>query len=239
MDPSVRAALGVSHLARLPDPTLHRLLARARLVRVPAGSVTHREGDAAELLELVVDGLIRVFVTAPDGRSLTVRYARRGALLGVVTMYTTGSRLPAGTQAVVDTELLRLSPDVMRRAAAEDARVADALLHDLAERVLSFIHEIPDGAFTSVRQRIARHLLDLASREAGAAGGRSPVLTVRISQRDLAQAVGSVREVVVRVLHDLRESGVITTHTDHIEVLDPARLSLEQGGTWVTPGRPR
>ena len=59
--------------------------------------------------------------------------------------------------------------------------------------MLSFIHEIPDGAFTSVRQRIARHLLDLASREVGAEGRASPVLTVRVSQRDLAQAVGSVR----------------------------------------------
>ncbi len=86
MDTSLRAALGVSPLARLPDPTLHRLLTRTRLVRVPAGSVTHREGDAAEFLELVADGLVRVFVTAPDGRILTVRYARRGALLGVVTM---------------------------------------------------------------------------------------------------------------------------------------------------------
>jgi hypothetical protein len=85
VDTGIRATLGVSHLARLPYPPLHRLLTRARLVRVPAGSVTHREGDAAELLELVVDGLVRVFVTAPDGRSLTVRYARRGALLGVVT----------------------------------------------------------------------------------------------------------------------------------------------------------
>jgi CRP/FNR family transcriptional regulator len=239
VDTGVRAALAASSLARLPDPTLHRLLTRARLVRVPAGSVTHREGEIAELLELVVDGLVRVFVTAPDGRSLTVRYARRGALLGIVTMYTTGFRLPAGTQAVMDTELLRLSPDVMRLAAAEDARVADALLHDLADRVLSFIREIPDGAFTSVRQRIARHLLDLASQEVRAARGTPPVLTVRVSQRDLAQAVGSVREVVVRVLHDLRESGVITTHTDHIDILDPARLSLEQGGTWVPSGRPR
>ncbi len=65
------------------------------------------------------------------------------------------------------------------------------------------------------------------------------MLTVRVGQRDLAQAVGSVREVVVRVLHDLRECGVLTTYTDHIEILDPARLSLEQGGTWVTSGRPR
>jgi CRP/FNR family transcriptional regulator, cyclic AMP receptor protein len=40
-----------------------------------------------------------------------------------------------------------------------------------------------------------------------------------------------VREVVVRVLRDLRESRVISTHRDHIDILDPVRLSREQGGT--------
>jgi CRP/FNR family transcriptional regulator, cyclic AMP receptor protein len=238
VDDGVAAALAASNLARLPGPALHRLLTRGRLVRVPAGSVTHREGEMTEHVELVVDGLVRVFVTAPDGRSLTVRYARPGSLLGVVSMYATDFRMPAGTQAVVDADLLRLSPDVVRRAAAEDVHVADALLRDLADRVVSFIHAIPDGAFTSVRQRVARHLLDLAAEESRATAGTGAKLTVSVSQRDLAEAVGSVREVVVRALRELRAEGVLTTHPDHIEILDPGRLSLEQGGTWVPPGRP-
>jgi CRP/FNR family transcriptional regulator, cyclic AMP receptor protein len=235
VDDGVAAALAASNLARLHEPALHRLLTRARLVRVPAGSVTHREGEATEHVELVVDGLVRGLVTAPDG-SLTVRYARRGALIGVVSMYATGFRMAAGIQAVVDAELLRLCPDVVRRAAAEDPRVADALLHELADRVLSFTQEIPGSAFCSVRQRVARHLLDLASQESRASRGAGSVLTVPVSQRELAEAVGSVREVVVRVLRDLRESGVISTHRDHIDVLDPVRLSREQGGTWVPVG---
>jgi CRP/FNR family cyclic AMP-dependent transcriptional regulator len=238
VDDGVAGALAASNLARVPGSALERLLMGARLVHVPAGSVTHREGETAELLELVVDGLVRVFVTAPDGRSLTVRYARRGSLLGVVSMYATGFRMPAGTQAVIDAEVLRLSPDVVRLAAAADIHVADALLRELADRVVSFVHEIPDGAFTSVRQRVARHLLDLAAQESRATRGTRPRLTVSVSQRDLAEAVGSVREVVVRVLRDFRESGVITTHPDHIDILDPARLSIEQGGTWVPPEPP-
>jgi CRP/FNR family transcriptional regulator len=233
VDDGVAAALAASSLARLPGPALQRLLTRARLVRVPAGSVTHREGDTAEHLELVVDGLVRAFVTAPDGRSMTVRYARRGALIGVVSMYADGFRMPAGTQAVGDATMLRFSPDVVRRAVAEDADVADALLHELAARVLSYIHEIADSAFTSVRHRVARHLLDLASQESRTGRGARPVLSVPVSQRELAEAVGSVREVVVRALRDLRESGAISTYRDHIKILDPVRLCHEQGGTWV------
>ena len=239
MDDGVRAALAASSLAHLPVPATQRLLTKARLARIPAGSVTHREGETAEHLELVVNGLVRAFVTAPDGRTLTMRYCRRGALIGAVSMYATGFRMPAGIQAVVDAELLRLSPDVVRRAAAEDPRVADALLRELADRALTYIHEIAESAFTSVRQRVARHLLDLAAQEARVTRGMQPVLSVPVSQRQLAESVGTVREVVVRVLRDLRESGVIRTHPDHIEILDAVRLSRQQGGTSVPAGVPR
>ena len=239
MDDGVRAALNASSLSPLPVPVTQRLLTRARLVPIPAGSVTHREGEAVEHLELVVDGLVRVFVTGPDGRTLTVRYCRRGALIGAVSMYATGFRMPAGTQAVVDARLLSLSPDVVRRAAAEDPRVADALLHELADRVLSFVHEIAGSAFSSVRQRVARHLLDLAAQESRVTRGTQPGLTVALSQRQLAEAVGTVREVVVRVLRDLRDAGVVRTHPDHIEILDPVRLSQVQGGTAVPAGAAR
>jgi CRP/FNR family transcriptional regulator len=152
-------------------------------------------------------------------------------LIGVVSLYATGFRMPAGMQAVVDAVVLRLSPEVVRRVAAADHQVAEALLHELADRALDYIREIHDGAFTSVRQRVARHLLDLASHETRASRQRATILAVPASQRELAEAVGSVREVVVRVLRDLRETGVIATHRDHIEILDPLRLSREQGGT--------
>lgn len=237
MDDSIAASLAASSLAEVPTPALHGLLTGARLVRVPAGSLTHREGETSEHLDLVVDGLVRVFVTAPDGRSLTVRYARRGALIGVVSIYANAFRMPAGVQAVVDATVLRLSPDVVRRAAASDLRVAQALMHELADRALSFLHEIPDGVFTTVRQRVARHLLDLASREVRASRGGSPTLTVPISQREIAEAVGTVREVVVRVLRDLRDEQIISTHRDHIDILDPIRLSRERTGTSVPDER--
>ncbi|RFU19099.1 Crp/Fnr family transcriptional regulator [Geodermatophilus marinus] len=233
MDDGVRAALAASSFARLPGTAVRRLLSGARLVPIPAGAVTHREGEETAHLELVVDGLVRAFVTAPDGRTLTVRYCRSGALIGAVSMYASGFRMPAGMQAVVDARLVRLSPAVVRRAAHEDPSVAEALLAELADRALTYIHEITGSAFSSVRQRVARHLLDLAAGEARTGGPARAALTVPVSQRQLADSVGTVREVVVRVLRDLREAGVIRTRPDHIDILDPIRLSREQGGTWV------
>jgi CRP/FNR family transcriptional regulator, cyclic AMP receptor protein len=163
VDGDVRSAVAVSHLRTLPSGALDELMAGAVRLRIPAGSVTHREGDPAPHLDLVVSGIVRVFVTAPDGRQMTVRYCRPGALIGAMSLFATGFAMPANTQAVVDAELLKLSAAIARHAAARDVRVARVFLGELSERALRFVYEIPGSVFTTVPQRVARHLLDLAS----------------------------------------------------------------------------
>ena len=161
LDDAGRAAIEASHLRSLPPEVIASLTSGAARLQVPAGSVVHRQGTTTPHVEVVVSGLVRVYVTAPDGRTMTVRYCRRGALIGVVSLFASPFSLPATIQAVTDTDLLALRASVVRRAAERDAQVAQGLLAELSERVLSFIGEIP-SAFASVRQRVARHLLDLA-----------------------------------------------------------------------------
>jgi CRP/FNR family transcriptional regulator, cyclic AMP receptor protein len=216
--PPVARALASSHLGSVSPVILAELTRDATLLRVAAGSAIHRDGDTAAHLEIVVGGLIRVFLSAPDGRTLTVRYCRPGALIGAATLYAEVSR-PFAVQALIESRLLRLRPDVVRRAADRDPRVAAALLVETSERVVAFIAELSDYAFTTVRQRVARHLLNLASDQQQGAE-----LVARISQQDLADAVGSVREVIVRVLRELREAGVVETGRHGIVIRDAARL---------------
>jgi CRP/FNR family transcriptional regulator, cyclic AMP receptor protein len=84
--------------------------------------------------------------------------------------------------------------------------------------------EVFDPEVAVVREpRVERHLLDLAAqprprREAVAE------IVVPITQQELADAVGTVREVVVRVLGELRRDGVVRTERNCIVILDPARL---------------
>jgi CRP/FNR family cyclic AMP-dependent transcriptional regulator len=232
MDGDVRSAVSMSHLRGLPTEALDELLFGAVRMKIPAGSVTHQEGERVAHLELVISGVVRVFVTAPDGRTMTVRYCRPGALVGVMSLFAAGFALPGTIQALVDAEVLRMSPVAARRAATRDVRVAQAFLGEQSERALSFFCELPGTAFATVRQRVARHLLDLASerlRMRAMDRPFGPELVAAISQRELAEAVGTVREVVVRVLRELRQDGVVRTERDRIVVLDPARLIEEQG----------
>lgn len=221
----LRAAIEASHLRSLPPEVTARLTADASHLRVPAGSTLHPEGERSAHLEIVLSGLVRVYVTAPDGRTMTVRYCRPGALIGVVSLFASSFSLPATIQALTDAHLVAFRPSVVQRAADRDPRVARALLDELSERVLSFMAEIPGSAFATVRQRVARHLLDLASE-----GQTGSELVAAIGQQDLADAVGSVREVVVRALRELRQAGIVETRREGIALLDAERLLAEAYG---------
>jgi CRP-like cAMP-binding protein len=153
VDDDARAAIEASHLRTLSSEAIARLAVDASRLPVPPGSTIHREGDRSAHLELVVSGLMRVYVTAPDGRTMTVRYCRPGALIGAVSLFASPFSLPVTIQAVTDADLLAFRPSVVQRAVERDARVARTLLDELRERVLSFIAEIPGSAFATVRQR--------------------------------------------------------------------------------------
>jgi CRP/FNR family cyclic AMP-dependent transcriptional regulator len=227
VDDQVRRAVARSHLRGLPDELVRELLTDAQRIRVLAGRALHRAGANERHVELVVRGLVRVYASAPDGRTLTMRYCRTGALMGALSLYTEVFVMPATTQAITDAELLAIRPAVVRRLADRDVRVAQALLFELSERASMFAAEVGRSAFSNVRQRVARHLLDLAAERQ-----RDASLVALITQQDLADAVGTVREVVVRTLRELRRDHLIETGRAGIVISEPERLLAEAYPEW-------
>jgi len=218
-DERVLNAIAASRLGRLSHQRLERVLAGSRIRHDPAGALVRPIGEGGSHVELVVSGLIRAEVSSPDGRSLAIRYAPPGSMLGVASLFGEPYTMPGSLHALADSVLLELRPDVVRKVALEDLAVASALLDELSDRVVGFVGEIPGSAFTTVRQRIARHLLSVATEAPG--GGP---LVARLSQQQLADAVGTVREVVVRELRGLREERIVETGSRSITILAPERL---------------
>lgn len=218
MDERVERAIGTSFLAGLPQATTEHLVSDAMLVDVPAGGIVYRDEDAPRS-GIVVAGLVRVYLSSAEGRQLTVRYARPGAALGVPTAVRGPVRV--GAQAVTDSALLMFSATRLARIAAEDVRVAWPLAQEVTGLLYGVLDAFAGTAFGSVRQRLARHLLDMAT-----ARQRDARLVAEVSQQALADAVGTAREVVARTLHDFRAAGLIETSRRGISLLDPDRIEL-------------
>jgi CRP/FNR family transcriptional regulator len=205
--------------ASVPAGTIESLTDGGRVVDFPAGHTVYAEADA-ERLAVVLQGLLRVYMHASDGRQVTVRYVRRGDLLGGPALV--GGPAPVFVQAVTPGEAFFFDIDRVKRVARSDASVAWALAEESVHRLYDILEELAGNAFASVRQRVARHLLDLAASRP--ASGR---LTAFVSQQDLANSVGSVREVVARVLAELRKERLVRTAPGRVEILDPIQMSRE------------
>ncbi len=203
-------------LFALPRDAAERLLAEAIRINVPAGSVVYREGDRPSLL-VVIKGLLRVFLTSVDGRQVTVRYARSGDVAGLALVI--GGPAPLSIQAMTSSLVVVLRVDSLRALLATDPRVASACAEELTRQLRRLLDDIFEQAFLSLRQRLARQLLLLAT------AGPGPNLVVHSGQQELADAIGSVREVVTRNLHQLRDEGLIAISRDEVAILDPVRLA--------------
>ena len=209
-----------SFLSGLPSGLMDELVAAGDRIDVPAGSTMYRQGDYP-IAFLVLHGLLRVYMTSPEGRQVTVRYARLGDVLGIAVLV--GGPADVAVQALADSGLFRIDRRILTAAGRRDAAVAWALAEELNRRLYEALQQTAVNTFGAVRQRIAGHLLDIASAEQRP----NDEMIARVTQQELADAVGSVREVVARVLRDFRRSGLVATRTDSVRVLDPEGLHDE------------
>jgi CRP/FNR family transcriptional regulator, cyclic AMP receptor protein len=206
-------AVSASVLADLPFAIREQVVGDALPVELPGGSVIYRDEDDPRCI-LIIDGLVRVFLSVPDGRTVTVRYARSSELLGVPVVV--GGPAPVSVQMVIDTTLLMLNARTLRLLGQTEPSVGWLLAREATRRLYDTLDAVADNAFGSLRQRVARHLLDLR-------------LVAAVTQQDLAEAVGSARPAVARAVGELRELGLVTTASPGIAILDAEGVHAQ---TW-------
>ncbi|MDQ2951307.1 MAG: Crp/Fnr family transcriptional regulator [Chloroflexota bacterium] len=223
MDEQLRGAIRESFLTHLPDDAVGALVEGAIRFEVPAGALVRGAGERHyAFVRLVADGLLRIVRTVPDGRTITQRYLRRGEVAGIAGAFLTPTTPNTGrSDALVNSVYYQFRPDIWRQTAERDPRVAVALLTELGRIAELSMEHMANRALASMRQRVVGQLLDAAVY----ANGVDPVAPV--TQQQLADGVGSAREVVARVLHELREEKLVATRVRSVVLLDPERLRSE------------
>jgi len=209
-----------SFLGSLDAGARERLLADAKLFEVPAGGMIFLATEAVDRTAIIVRGMARTHLTAADGRRSSVRHARPGAMVGSIT----AERAALSVQAVIACTILELNPMALRALIAEDGRIGLALIAEVARRLQDTYETLASNTFGSMRERVARHLLELATE-----GTHTNRLVAPVTQQGLADGVGTLREVVARVLREFRREGLIATTEGSIEILDPDALASIAG----------
>ncbi len=228
-------AIGTSIVRIMPAGLLELLspadrdlvLEGSRRFLYPAGAVA-LFGGSSRLAIIVESGLIRLFVQSADGKQASIDYLHPGDTYAILELL--GPPEAVHLQAIEESTVIVLDAATLNRLGTTNLAVAAAAIRVLGEVANHHIRIIAVRSLGSMRERLAFDLLERGCR-AQLQGGS---LVFSVTHEQLAGSIGSTREVVTRILGDLRSSGVVATSPGRIEVLTAARLTAMVRGVLMS-----
>jgi CRP/FNR family cyclic AMP-dependent transcriptional regulator len=198
------SGLGVSDLKAIEHQASRKRYRRKTII------IEH--GDEANTLYFLVSGRVKIYVVGDDGKEIVFGEKGPGSYVGELALLAGGKR-SASVQTLEDSDFLVLTQDSFNRIIAEHPEIALVLLRDLARRACDLSDDVSAFALLDVYGRIAKLLETNAVDESGR------LITGRLTHQDIADRVGSSREMVSKILKDLRVGGYIEIEKKRIALL--------------------
>ncbi|WP_172196834.1 Crp/Fnr family transcriptional regulator [Niveibacterium sp. COAC-50] len=202
---------GYTALAALSPAARERVLTNSQQIQVPAGAQVFDEHQRCGGFPFVLEGAIRVIKRSAQGRELPLYRVLPGETCIVSTSCLLGhADYNASGIAERDSTLLLLPPNEFEALMAEPA-FRDFIFRLISERMADLMQLVEEVAFRRLDARLASHLL-----------GRGRLL--HVTHQQLADELGSVREMVSRLLKGFADQGLVRLGREQIEVVDPTGL---------------
>jgi len=212
-------ALGKTALLSSLTPTELKTLA-ARTVRklFSAGELLFSEGEACNGLHIIAQGKVRIFKTSMSGREQVLAINVPGESVAALPVFD-GGPFPASAVVIEDAEIAFISRRDFQAYCMEHPEVALKVLQAVGTRLRRLVGIIEELSFTTIRQRLISVLFKLAESE-GKKTARGIEFQLPATHQELANQLGTVRELVSRNLMRLQAEGLLDVDARQIVVKD-------------------
>jgi CRP/FNR family transcriptional regulator len=195
-----------------PVVRLEGLLASLQYRELQAGTVILREGQACGVVPFVLEGAIRVYKTAESGREITLYRIEKGQSCILSSGCGAGiASFPATVVAERETIAVFIPSEMVRRLLDEGPAFRNFVLEQYSRRMAEVIELVEEIAFRRVDERLAQWL---AERGSSSAAG-----LIAATHQELADHVGTSREVVSRILKDWEQRGALEISRGSLRLL--------------------
>lgn len=215
----IEAVSQVPFFEGLSQAEIRAVADRAVEKRYPPGSILFHEGDECQGMFIIAQGQVKICKTSPAGREMTILVEKAPATVAELPLFD-GGPYPASVVAVDDVVALILEKREFIALCRQYPDVALRMLAVVGRRLRHLVGTLESVTFGSIRQRLARLLLELA----GQAGGEE--FRIQLTHQELASRLGTVREVVSRNLSRFQMEGLIRIEGRQIRLTN--REGLEQ-----------
>jgi CRP/FNR family transcriptional regulator len=198
------------------------------------GEIVFDEGDRCHSVFAVCEGSVRLVTASSEGRVLLLRFARPGEMLALAEAVLGPGPYGCSAVAAEQSFLAVIPRDTFIRFISSFPEACLALTLALSEQYNSAQREAKFlGLGEASTVRLTRRLLEWSG-ERGAAAADGGHIPLHVTHGDLAQAIGSTRETVTRILGNLTREHLIERRDDEIVVLRAAELSRRCASAEVT-----
>jgi CRP/FNR family transcriptional regulator len=210
-------------LSSLSQPELQMLAARTVRKLFSAGELIFSEGEPCNGLHIIARGKVRIFKTSMSGREQVLAVNGPGETVAELPVFD-GGPFPASALAVEDAELAFISRRDFNAYCLEHPEVALKVLSVVGARLRRLVSIIEELSFTTIRQRLIAALIKLAQSE-GRTTARGIEFQLPATHQELANQLGTVRELISRNLMRLQAEGLLDVDARQIVVKDMKGLS--------------
>jgi CRP/FNR family transcriptional regulator len=209
--------------SNLSQPELQMLAARSVRKLFSTGELLFSEGEPCNGLHIIAQGKVRLFKTSVNGREQVLSVNVSGESVAEIPVFD-GGPYPASAVALEETEIVFISRRDFNAYCLEHPEVPLKVLTVVGARLRNLVGIIEELSFTTIRQRLISTLLKLAQSE-GRKTARGIEFQLPASHQELANQLGTVRELISRNLMRLQAEGLLDVDARQIVVKDVEGLS--------------
>ena len=210
-------------LSNLSREELQTLAARTVRKLFSSGELLFSEGEPCSGLHIISGGKVRIFKTSVNGREQVLAVNVPGESVAELPVFD-GGPYPASAMAIEDTEIAFISRRDFHAYCMEHPEVPLKVLSVVGARLRRLVGIIEELSFTTIRQRLIALLVKLAQNE-GQKTERGVEFLLPATHQELANQLGTVRELISRNLMRLQAEGLLDVDARQIVVRDLKGLS--------------
>lgn len=188
---------------------------RAFTRKLPSGCTLLIEGMPAESCYFVLIGEVRALRMNPEGRVQVLARFTSGDPINIISLLSNDKVNRATIETLSEVTVLVLSASDFNDLILQCPDFSILLLHQLAARLSKITDLAADLSLYAVRARLARFLIELADLTPSPSGW---------TQDEIAAHIGTVRDVVGRLLRDFEAAGIIQRQRGKIILLNRDHL---------------
>jgi CRP/FNR family cyclic AMP-dependent transcriptional regulator len=198
--------------SELGDSELTAIANMATTRSLPANSVVVNEGDQTNSLYVINSGKVKIYLADENGKEVMLGISGPGEYFGEMVL--DGGPRSASVMTLEPSKFSIIQKEDLEKYLHNHPEVALSIIKHLINRIRALTENVKSLALLDVYGRFRKLLLDLAIEEDG-----KMVIKEKLTQKDMANRVGSSREMISRILRELTVGGYIEINQKKISIL--------------------